>query len=47
MGRNGQYPSFSFHTMALIPLAYLPETRLTSKGLVDCRTFEFLDLVVN
>ena len=35
-----------FMTMALIPLACLPETRLTNRGLVDCRTFEFLDLVV-
>ena len=36
-----------FMTMALIPLACLPETRLTNRGLVDCRTFEFLDLVVS
>lgn len=35
-----------FMTMALIPLACLPETRLTNRGLVDCRTFEFLDLIV-
>ena len=35
-----------FMTMALIPLACLPETRLTNRGLVDCRTFEFIDLVV-
>jgi len=35
-----------FMTMALIPLACLPETRLTNRGLVDCRTFRFLDLVV-
>lgn len=34
-----------FMTMALIPLACLPETRLTNRGLVDCRTFEFLDLI--
>ena len=34
-----------FMTMALIPLACLPETRLTNRGLVDCRTFEFIDLV--
>lgn len=33
-----------FMTMALIPLACLPETRLTNRGLVDCRTFEFVDL---
>lgn len=35
-----------FMTMALIPLACLPETRLTNRGLVDCRSFEFIDLVV-
>ena len=35
-----------FMTMALIPLACLPETRLTNRGLVDCRTFEFIDLKV-
>ena len=35
-----------FMTMALIPLACLPETRLTNRGLVDCRTFEFIDLAV-
>ena len=36
-----------FMTMALIPLACLPETRLTNRGLVDCRTFEFINLVEN
>lgn len=36
-----------FMTMALIPLACLPETRLTNRGLVDCRSFEFMDLVVS
>lgn len=35
-----------FMTMALIPLACIPETRLTNRGLVDCRTFEFIDLIV-
>ena len=35
-----------FMTMALSPLACLPETRLTNRGLVDCRTFEFIDLIV-
>ena len=35
-----------FMTMALLPLACLPETRLTNRGLVDCRTFEFIDLIV-
>ena len=33
-------------TMALIPLACLPELRLTNRGLVDCTTFELVDLVV-
>ena len=35
-----------FMTMALIPLACLPETRLTNRGLVDCRTFNFIDLII-
>lgn len=35
-----------FMTMALIPLACLPELRLTNRGLVDCTTFTFADLVV-
>ena len=35
-----------FMTMALIPLACLPETRLTNRGMVDCRIFEFMDLIV-
>ncbi len=39
-----QLPS-PFMTMALIPLACLPETRLTNRGLVDCRTFQFIDLI--
>lgn len=34
-----------FMTMALIPLACLPELRLTNRGLVDCRTFTFVPLV--
>ncbi|MEG0070312.1 MAG: adenine deaminase [Raoultibacter sp.] len=33
-----------FMTMALIPLACLPELRLTNRGLIDCRTFAFVDL---
>lgn len=33
-----------FMTMALIPLACLPELRLTNRGIVDCRSFEFVDL---
>ena len=35
-----------FMTMALIPLACLPETRLTNRGLVDCTTFKFKDLII-
>lgn len=35
-----------YMTMALIPLACLPELRLTNRGLVDCRTFSFSDLFV-
>ncbi len=35
-----------FMTMALIPLACLPELRLTNRGLVDCTKFEFVDLFV-
>ncbi len=35
-----------FMTMALIPLACLPDIRLTNKGLVDCRTFAFTNLIV-
>jgi len=33
-------------TMALIPLACLPELRLTNRGLVDCTNFSFSDLEV-
>ena len=35
-----------FMTMALIPLACLPELRLTDRGLVDCTTFNFTGLEV-
>lgn len=35
-----------FMTMALIPLACLPDLRLTNRGLVDCRTFQFVPLIV-
>ena len=35
-----------FMTMALLSLACLPELRLTDRGLVDCRTFSFTDLIV-
>ncbi|MCI8504645.1 MAG: adenine deaminase [Lachnospiraceae bacterium] len=35
-----------FMTMALIPLACLPELRLTNRGLVDCTTFQFAPLEV-
>ena len=33
-----------FMTMALIPLACLPELRLTDRGLVDCTSFRFVPL---
>ncbi len=33
-----------YMTMAIVPLACLPELRLTNRGLVDCRTFSFVDL---
>jgi adenine deaminase len=33
-----------YMTMALMALACLPELRLTNRGLVDCRTFNFVDL---
>ena len=33
-----------YMTMALVPLACLPELRLTNRGLVDCRTFRFVPL---
>lgn len=36
-----------FMTMALIPLACLPELRLTNKGLVDCIKFTFAELEVD
>jgi len=35
-----------FMTMALIPLACLPELRLTDRGLVDCTTFQFASLFI-
>ena len=35
-----------FMTMALIPLACLPELRLTNRGLVDCTGFVFVPLEV-
>ncbi|MDR1359273.1 MAG: adenine deaminase [Coriobacteriales bacterium] len=35
-----------FMTMALIPLACLPELRLTNRGLVDCVNFAFAPLFV-
>ena len=40
-----KHPS-PFMTMSIIPLACLPEIRLTNRGLVDCRTFSFIDLIV-
>lgn len=36
-----------FMTMALIPLACLPELRLTNRGLVDSNEFKFVDLIVD
>ena len=35
-----------FMTMALLPLACLPELRLTNRGLVDCCSFQFVDLLI-
>lgn len=35
-----------FMTMALVPLACLPDLRLTNRGLVDCNEFKFVDLLV-
>ena len=35
-----------YMTMAIVPLACLPELRLTNRGLVDCTTFSFVDLFV-
>lgn len=35
-----------FMTMALSSLACIPELRLTDRGLVDCRSFQFADLFV-
>ena len=35
-----------FMTMSIIPLACLPERRLTNRGLVDCRTFKFVSPIV-
>jgi len=35
-----------FMTMAVIPLACLPELRLTDRGLVDCTKFQFASLFV-
>ena len=34
-----------FMTMSIISLACLPELRITNRGLVDCRTFSFLNLI--
>lgn len=34
-------------TMSFIPLACLPELRLTNRGLVDCKTFQFVDLFLD
>ncbi len=34
-----------FMTMAIIPLACIPELRLTNRGLIDCTTFSKIDLI--
>ena len=36
-----------YMTMALMALACLPELRLTNRGLVDCRSYQFTDLFVD
>ncbi|MCL1829582.1 MAG: adenine deaminase, partial [Oscillospiraceae bacterium] len=33
-----------YMTMAIVPLACIPELRLTNRGIVDCRSYEFADL---
>ncbi|MBQ0099568.1 MAG: adenine deaminase [Firmicutes bacterium] len=38
------FPS-PFMTMSLLPLACIPDIRLTNRGLVDIRTFKFTDLI--
>lgn len=35
-----------FMTMSIIPLACLPELRLTNRGIVDCRTFTIVPAIV-
>lgn len=35
-----------FMTMALTSLACIPELRLTDRGLVDCRSFQFTELLI-
>lgn len=44
LGANMASP---FMTMALIPLACLPDLRLTNRGLVDCNRFVFVPLEVS
>ncbi|MBO4535268.1 MAG: adenine deaminase [Clostridia bacterium] len=36
-----------FMIMSIIPLACLPELRLTNRGLVDCRTFQFVEPILD
>lgn len=36
-----------FMTMSIIPLACLPELRLTNRGIVDCREFKFVSPFVD
>ena len=51
--RKGNRPSFTDAADPAIArrlyeyLACLPELRLTNRGLVDCTTFQFVDLVVD
>ena len=35
-----------FQTMSFLSLPVIPELRLTDRGLVDCRTFRFVPLIV-
>ena len=36
-----------YMTMATIPLACIPELRLTNRGIVDCRSYEIVDLFLD
>jgi len=41
----GSHVSSPFMTMGIVPLACIPNIRLTNRGLVDCNTFKFVDLI--